>query len=551
MRTCRCRRLRWWCSTAGAWRRTVPATRSRLPTPRCSTSCGASTRTRSWAPPAAGRPAGRPDGQLRGRAPQPRRGLRHQAGPGAHRRRDRAGSFFQNEALARACAAAREHGGRCTCSGSSPAAECIRAWITCGVHRAGGARARAGAGAARVHRRPRHLPTSAPAFLAEAERWLAEAPGAGTRPASARSGALLGDGPRQPLGPDEARLRRARPGEGLRAPTAQDAVEQAYERGETDEFIQPTIVGEPRPLRDGDSVITFNFRPDRMRQLVRALGEPNFEEFDRAASRVVHLTTMTRYREDWDYPVAFEARPEITIARLLAERGDRQLHVAETEKYPHVTYFFNGGEEDPYPGEERALVPSPRDVPTYDHKPEMSARGAAASSSPLARGGRGRGGRFGSGSSTSRTRTWSATPADIAAATRAVETVDRCLGDVAGVSRRGRRCIVTADHGNADEMLTPTAAPRPPTPPTRCRCRDRARPRACRPGHPRRRGPDRPRAARHSAAGGDDRPLVAGRSRADDLAAVPSRPRSARGGRRSGPGRVRARPARSPGCRCR
>ena len=163
-------------------------------------------------------------------------------------------------------------------------------------------------------------------------------------------------------------------GEGLAAASAQEAVQAAYGRDETDEFIQPTIVGEPRTVRDGDSVITFNFRPDRMRQLVRALGEPDFAEFDRRGFPRIRLTTMTRYHEDWDYPVAFpEARPEITLAQVLAERGDRQLHVAETEKYAHVTYFFNGGEEHPYPGEERALVPSPRDVATYDQKPEMSA----------------------------------------------------------------------------------------------------------------------------------------------------------------------------------
>ena len=186
-----------------------------------------------------------------------------------------------------------------------------------------------------------------------------------------RHGALLGDGPRQPLGPHEARLRRARARRGPDARTsAQDAIRQAYGRDETDEFIQPTIVGEPAPLRDGDSVITFNFRPDRMRQIVRALGEPGFDRVrPPRASRAIHLTTMTRYQEDWDYPVAFpEARPETTLAEVLAERGERQLHVAETEKYAHVTYFFNGGEEDPYPGEERCLVPSPRDV--ADLRPE-------------------------------------------------------------------------------------------------------------------------------------------------------------------------------------
>ena len=173
----------------------------------------------------------------------------------------------------------------------------------------------------------------------------------------------------------------------------------AYERGETDEFIKPTLVGEEGRIRDGDAVIFFNFRPDRARQL-----DPGADE--RAATARSPRSPSTS--EDWDYPVAFPpARPEVTLAAVLAERGIAQLHVAETEKYAHVTYFFNGGEEDAYEGEERCLVDSPRDVPTYDHKPEMSARsrrrrlrralGAPATSA--------------SGSSTSPTRTWSATPA--------------------------------------------------------------------------------------------------------------------------------------------
>ena len=117
-------------------------------------------------------------------------------------------------------------------------------------------------------------------------------------------------------------------------------------------------------------MFTFNFRPDRMRQIVRALGEPGFDEFDRRGFPVVHLTTMTRYQEDWDYPVAFpEARPETTLAEVLADRGDRQLHAAETEKYAHVTYFFNGGEEDPYPGEERAWCPRPATSPPTTRSP--------------------------------------------------------------------------------------------------------------------------------------------------------------------------------------
>ena len=149
------------------------------------------------------------------------------------------------------------------------------------------------------------------------------------------------------------------------ADSGEAAVRAAYERGETDEFIKPTLVGEEARIREGDSVIFFNFRPDRARQLTQALGDR------------VKLTTLTQYQEDWDYPVAFPPeRPSMTLASTLAERGIAQLHVAETEKYAHVTYFFNGGEEDEYEGEQHCLVDSPRDVPTYDKKPEMSAEAA-------------------------------------------------------------------------------------------------------------------------------------------------------------------------------
>src|SRR5215212_7798595 len=105
-------------------------------------------------------------------------------------------------------------------------------------------------------------------------------------------------------------------------------------------------------MADGDAVLHFNFRPDRARQLVRALGEPDFEEFDRSGAPDVHLTTLTEYRKGWQYPVAFPPRlPDTTLAEVIAERGERQLHVAETEKYAHVTYFFNGGREQEWPGE--------------------------------------------------------------------------------------------------------------------------------------------------------------------------------------------------------
>jgi 2,3-bisphosphoglycerate-independent phosphoglycerate mutase len=224
------------------------------------------------------------------------------------------------------------------------------------------------------------------------------------------------------------------------ADSGQAAVRVAYERDETDEFITPTTVGEDDSrIRPGDSVIAFNFRPDRMRQITTKLSE--------TADR---YTTMTEYDEDWTYPVLFPPRrPAITLARVFADRGLTQLHVAETEKYPHVTYFFNGGEEDPYEGEVRELVPSPRDVPTYDHKPEMSAREATDAF----------------------VRHWNddepafaiinfANPdmvghtGVIEAAVKAVETVDECLARVVEAVRgTGGACVITADHGNCDHML--------------------------------------------------------------------------------------------------
>jgi 2,3-bisphosphoglycerate-independent phosphoglycerate mutase len=223
------------------------------------------------------------------------------------------------------------------------------------------------------------------------------------------------------------------------ADTAEEAARAAYERGETDEFIEPTTVGDDARIRPDDSVIAFNFRPDRMRQITEKL-----------APLVDRYTTLAEYDEDWDYPVIFPPkRPEITLAQVISDAGKGQLHVAETEKYPHVTYFFNGGEEHPFKGEVRELVPSPRDVPTYDHKPEMSAREATDAfvrhfenekpafaiinfANPDMVGHTG----------------------VIPAAVKAVETVDECLGRVVeAVHAAGGACIVTADHGNCDHML--------------------------------------------------------------------------------------------------
>jgi 2,3-bisphosphoglycerate-independent phosphoglycerate mutase len=243
------------------------------------------------------------------------------------------------------------------------------------------------------------------------------------------------------------------------ADSGEQAVRQAYERGETDEFVEPTLVGPESTIRSGDSVIAFNFRPDRMRELTRALAEPGFAEIDRGgAPAVERYTTLTEYEEGWPYPVVFAPeRPATTLSVVLAAAGATQLHVAETEKYPHVTYFFNGGEETPLSGERRELVPSPRDVPTYDHKPQMSAREAAAAFV----------GAWREDGHVPRFGIINFANADmvghtgvISAAVKAIETVDECLGEVvAAVRERGGACVVTADHGNADHMLEPDGSP--------------------------------------------------------------------------------------------
>src|SRR5439155_9624115 len=249
--------------------------------------------------------------------------------------------------------------------------------------------------------------------------------------------------------------------------SGEQAVREAYARGETDEFIEPTLVGAEARIRPSDSLLAFNFRPDRMRQLTRALAEPGFGEGPDAESlpgwsgrggapALARYATLSCYEEGWPYPAAFPPeRPATTLALTLARAGISQLHVAETEKYAHVTYFFNGGQEAPLAGERRELVPSPRDVPTYDRKPQMSAREAAAA--------------FVSGWQEQRAGFAIVNFANpdmvghtgvIEAAVRAVETVDECLGEVVTrVHADGGACVVTADHGNAEHMLEPDGSP--------------------------------------------------------------------------------------------
>jgi 2,3-bisphosphoglycerate-independent phosphoglycerate mutase len=216
------------------------------------------------------------------------------------------------------------------------------------------------------------------------------------------------------------------------------AVRASYDAGITDEFIEPIVVdGAPR-LEAGDTAIFFNFRPDRGRQLTRMLLDHGFD-----------VTTMTRYAADLPTPVAFaEHEVQDTLADVLAAHDLKQLHAAETEKYAHVTYFFNGGREDAWPGETRVLVPSPRDVPSYDHKPGMSADEVA----DLVVDQVGDGYafcvvNFANPDMVGHT-------GSIPAVVEAIEAVDRCLGRVADrVAELGGVCLVTADHGNAEKML--------------------------------------------------------------------------------------------------
>jgi 2,3-bisphosphoglycerate-independent phosphoglycerate mutase len=227
-------------------------------------------------------------------------------------------------------------------------------------------------------------------------------------------------------------------GKGAAAGDPVAAVQASYDAGVTDEFIEP-IVLESRPrLEPGDAAIFFNFRPDRARQLTQKLLEAGFD-----------LTTMTRYRDDFDCPVVFGEQTVIeTLAEVLARHGLRQLHVAETEKYAHVTYFFNGGREEEWPGEERILVPSPREVGTYDKQPEMSAPEVTR--------------RFceevGKGYAFAVVNFANADMVGhsgvIPAVVEAVEAVDRCLGGVVeAVEGAGGVCLISADHGNAEQLL--------------------------------------------------------------------------------------------------
>ena len=246
-------------------------------------------------------------------------------------------------------------------------------------------------------------------------------------------------------------------GAGVMTGNAAQALRASYEQGVTDEFVEPIVIAGSERIAPGDELVFINFRPDRARQICRALADPAFHEFDRGDfAPPAQLTAMTRYWSGQPGAVAFAERwPTGTLADVVSQAGFTQLHAAETEKYPHVTYFLNGGREEPLPGEDRFMVQSPKNVRTYDEAPAMSAGELSAGVAARIRRNRpdlvvvnfanpdmvGHSGSI---------------PATIAAC----EAADRALGVVLeAIAETGGSALVTADHGNAEVMLTSEGAP--------------------------------------------------------------------------------------------
>ena len=243
-------------------------------------------------------------------------------------------------------------------------------------------------------------------------------------------------------------------GEGVQDPDPIHAMEASYAAGVTDEFVKPVVCAADGKIRSGDSVIFMNFRPDRAREMTYALTQNDFDGFRRkVVAQDLHYVCTTRYDEKLtDLPIAFPPEElHDTLGEIVSAHGLRQLRIAETEKYAHVTFFFNGGTETQYPGEDRVLIPSPREFPTYDLVPEMSA--VKVKDELVAR---------------IRTGVYDMIVCNFAncdmvghtgvmpAAIQAVECVDRCLGEVAAAAEEtGYTLLVTADHGNADRMVEP------------------------------------------------------------------------------------------------
>lgn len=301
-------------------------------------------------------------------------------------------------------------------------------------------------------------PQSAKAYLAALEHELAEV---GVGQIASISGRYYGMDRDNRWDRVEKAYRAWVHGEGLHASSAQEALAVSYADGVTDEFVLPTCITLPgdAPVRisDGDGVIFFNFRSDRAREITRVLTQSVFDAFDRGTPpALVSYVCMTEYDATLGLPVAFAQESlEDLLGDVISRAGLRQLRIAETEKYAHVTFFFNGGCEEPFPGEDRALIPSPKDVATYDLKPEMSAAAVAAEACRrLAQG------------------VYDVVILNFAncdmvghtgvmtAAVTAVEAVDRAVGEVvAEVQRQGGIALITADHGNAEQMVDDNGEP--------------------------------------------------------------------------------------------
>lgn len=246
-------------------------------------------------------------------------------------------------------------------------------------------------------------------------------------------------------------------GIGQPADSSVEAIDAAYSVDQTDEFVEPWVVGQAGTIDDGDGIIFFNFRADRAREITRALALAEFDGFSRNKTpQLVDYVCLTEYDESFNLPVAFssETYPDI-LAEVVSRAGLKQLRIAETEKYAHVTFFFNGGVERAWPGEDRVLIPSPKEVATYDQKPSMSA--AEVTDEVVKR----------VESNIYQLIVLNFANCDmvghtgiLTAAIEAVETVDRCLGRVvAAVTKAGGKLLITADHGNCEQMVDANGRP--------------------------------------------------------------------------------------------
>lgn len=250
-------------------------------------------------------------------------------------------------------------------------------------------------------------------------------------------------------------------GEGRTATSAKEAIAAAYAAGETDEFIKPVVItenGKPvATINDGDVVLFYNYRGDRAREMTRALTDPAFDGFKRKKNpALAEFACMAIYDQTFGLPAAYLPQSLANnFGEWVSKHGKTQLRIAETEKYAHVTFFFNGGEETPYIGEERAMIQSPKDVPTYDHKPEMSAREVTnVVLDHIAQG------KIDAVILNYANADMVGHTGIISAAVKAVETVDECMGRVVDlVLAKGGGLLITADHGNCEQMQNPDGTP--------------------------------------------------------------------------------------------